>query len=209
VSLTRAMPLLERDQYLVELEALLSDAIAAGGHMVLLEAAGRVLREAPDAFFLMVGYDRTATAYKKSLEERAVALGIGDSVRIVSYPGPIADVWKAIDIHVHASLMDSLPNAIIEGMSLGCPAVVTSVGGIPEIVAHEKTGLIVPADDAVSLADAILDLLRCPEKAAALGAAAYERYRNLYRVEVMSRALEQIFASMAQRPAGRRQSASA
>lgn len=186
-----------------------SGLIPYKGHMVLLEAAARVLREAPDAFFLMVGYDRTASAYKKSLEERADALGITHSVRIVSYPGPIADVWKTIDIHVHASLMDSLPNAIIEGMSLGCPAVVTSVGGIPELVANEETGLIVPAHDAVRLADAILDLLRRPEKAAALGAAAYRRYCDRYRVEVMTRAIEDIFAAMARRPSGPQPTASA
>ena len=66
----------------------------------------------------MVGYDRTNVSYQDSLEQRAAALGIAESIRIVSYAGPIGDVWHALDIHVHASLMDSLPNAIIEGMSV-------------------------------------------------------------------------------------------
>jgi len=115
----------------------------------------------------------------------------------VSYPGPIGDVWQALDIHVHASLMDSLPNAIIEGMSLALPAVVTSVGGIPEMVEHEETGLVVPPDDPASLANALLQLLRHPYQAAALGQAAYRRYRDRYGTEAMTRTLEQLFATLA------------
>jgi len=171
------------------------------GLTVLLDAAVRVLGEVPESFFVVVGYDRTNEGYKEFLQQRASALGIADSFRIVSYPGPIAEVWPAFDIHVHASLMDSLPNSIMEGMSLGLPAVVTSVGGITEMVTHDETGMIVPPGDPNSLAASLVDLLRHPQKAARLGHAARNRYCERYRTEIMTRSLERLFASLAGQPA--------
>jgi L-malate glycosyltransferase len=170
------------------------------GLMVLLDAAQRVLREEPCAALLIVGHLRHDETFKKRLELKTQDLGISDRVRIVSYPGPVGDVWKAIDIHVHASLFDSLPNAIIEGMSLALPAVVTAVGGVPSLVDHRETGLVVPPGDPVALAEGMLELLRCPEAAQAMGRAAYRRYCDRYRVEVMSRGLEKLFATLATTP---------
>lgn len=167
------------------------------GIMVLLEAAVHVLRERPGTFFLIVGYERTLDSYKRRLEERAAELGIAASVHIVSYPGPIGDAWKAIDIHVHASLLDSLPNAIMESMSLAMPAVVTSVGGTPDMVEHGQTGLVVPPNDAKHLADALLRLLNNPDEALAFGRAAYRRYCERYQTEIMTRSLERLFIDLA------------
>jgi hypothetical protein len=55
--------------------------------------------------------------------------------------------WQLIDIHAHAAIIDSLPNAIMEGMSLAKPAVVTGVGGISTMVLDGKTGFVVPPHD--------------------------------------------------------------
>ena len=166
------------------------------GQHVLLRAAPKVLAQCPDAAFLLVGYTLNED-YQEELERLAQELGIGDRVRIVSYPGRIGDVWSAIDIHVHPSLFDSQPIAIIEGMSLGKPAVVTSAGGIPEMVEHGRTGLVVPPGDPMALANAILQLLESPQLAGRLGEAARQRYEERYRPETMISALENIFVRMA------------
>lgn len=175
-----------------------SRLVESKGHMVLLTAARAVLQNEPNTVFLFVGYDNrwNATSYKEQLQHRAAALGIADRVRIVGYPGPIGDVWKAIDIHVHASLLDSLPNAIIEGMSLAKPAVVTSVGGIVEIVDHERTGLVIPPNDPEALSQALLQLLREPETAQRFGEAAYRRYMERYQPEMTTRKLENLFGEI-------------
>jgi glycosyltransferase involved in cell wall biosynthesis len=174
----------------------ISSLIQYKGQSVLLEAARRILLEDAQVAFLLVGYSRGGDAYRKRLERQAVDLGIADRVRIVSYPGHIGDAWQAIDIHVHASLFDSLPNAIIEGMALGKPAVVTSVGGIPEMVEHEKTGLVVPPGDPQSLSRELLRLLNNPRTAEQLGAAARLRYEERCRPEIMTRKLEDLFVRL-------------
>ena len=168
------------------------------GHRVLLRAASRVLKEYPQAFFLLLGYDGRGS-YREELIQLAETLGIADRVRVTGYTGPIGDVWNIVDVHAHASLLDSAPNAIIEGMSCGRPAVVTDVGGIPDLVAHGHSGLVVPADDEVAFADAVLDLLASPDHAKALGDAARRRYEEHYTPEIMTRRLERLFEEMADR----------
>jgi len=162
------------------------------GHSVLLDAARTVVDKHSNAFFLVIGYEADK-GYKEKLVQQAAALGLSDRVRITGYAGPIGDVWQLIDLHVHASLFDSLPNAIIEGMSLHKPAVVTAVGGIPEAVEHDVTGLIVPPGNTEALSAALLKLLREPETAGKLGNAAYKRYEERYRAEIMSAKLQDFF----------------
>jgi glycosyltransferase involved in cell wall biosynthesis len=166
------------------------------GQQVLLNAAREVLSQAPDTYFLLTGYPNEDPGYVETLRTCARDLDIEDRVLIVSWPGSIGDIWELIDIHVHASLHDSLPIAITEGMSLRKPAVVTNVGGVEEMVTNEQTGLVVPMNDPGALAAGILRLLREPETAERLGAQARQRYQERYRPEVMSRALENLFVDL-------------
>src|SRR5262249_30734366 len=150
----------------------------------------------PNVAFLLVGYDETGGSYKAHLESETRRLGISDRVAIAAYPGPVADVWKAIDVQAHPTQLDSLPSVIIEGMSLGKPAVVTPVAGIPEMVEHGRTALVVPTGDAKALADSLVYLLRNPESASRLGANARQLYEERYRPEVLARKFEQLFAEL-------------
>jgi len=167
------------------------------GQEVLLDAARTVLDQERDVAFLLVGFRRGGSTYADDLQRQAERLGISDRVRIRGYAGNIGDVWKVIDVHAHPTQLDSLPQAIMEAMSLGLPSVVTPVGGIPTLVEHDRTGLIVPPRDAKALAGALLRLLREPQTAARLGHAARERYRERYTTRAMTSALENVFASLA------------
>jgi glycosyltransferase involved in cell wall biosynthesis len=173
----------------------LSRLVRFKGHSVLLEAARSVLAQHPKTVFLLCGFARE-DGYEEELTRRACALGIADRVRITSYPGPAADVWQAIDVHVHASLFDSSPLAILEGMALGKPAAVTAVGGIPELVEDERTGLVVPPGQPDALAGALMRLLQDREGAAKLGEAARRRYERHHRAEIMARATEGLFEEL-------------
>jgi len=166
------------------------------GQAVLLEAARRIIDGGHDVYVLCVGDERDGPAYPLQLRRQAKRLGILDRVRIQSYPGSISDVWSVIDVHVHPSSIDSLPNAIIEGMSLGKPAVVSSVGAIPDHVDHGRTGLIVPPDDAAALADALHRVLGDAALAEQLGRGAHRRYLERFTPEVTTRQIESCFEAM-------------
>lgn len=166
------------------------------GHEVFIAAARKVISELPRVAFLAVGYPRSEE-YRNHLRSLATQLQIADRMIITEYSGQIGDVWKVIDIHAHASLFDSLPISIAEGMSVGKPAVVSDAGGIPEIVSDEETGLVVRTGDPAALAEGILRLLRNPSFARQLGANARTRYEKTYRPEKMTRQLESAFAALA------------
>jgi glycosyltransferase involved in cell wall biosynthesis len=176
------------------------------GQLVLLEAARKILREEPDVYLLLVGYTSHESNFREGLEQKIFDLGIADRVRIIKYPGPIGDIWQVIDLHVHASLFDSLPQAILEGMSLGKPAVVTAVGGVPAAVMNGRTGLVVQPGDATALANGILRLLRDPSLSRKLGDAAFVEYERRYRPELTARKLEACFESLVKRQNWRRAS---
>lgn len=169
------------------------------GQAVLLEATGRLVAAGHDVFVLCVGDERKGAAYSEELRSRAARLGLAGRVRIQRWPGSIADAWGAIDIHVHASSVDSMPNAVLEGMSLGKPAVLSTVGGVPDHVDDGQTGLLVPPNDPGALAGALLRMLHDPALRARLGAGALGRYRERFTPEVVARQIEGCFERVIER----------
>jgi glycosyltransferase involved in cell wall biosynthesis len=175
--------------------------VASKGWNVLLDAAAIVLREHPMAYFVCIGKERQEPGFKEALEAKARDLGIERRVRISGWDGPIGDVWQIIDVHAHASLFDSLPNAIIEGMSVGKAAVVTSVGDVADLVSDGETGFVVAPGDASALARTISELIADRGLRERLGAAARARYEERHGPEKMARSLEDLFIALA-RPEG-------
>jgi glycosyltransferase involved in cell wall biosynthesis len=169
------------------------------GQHLLVEAAQRLVALGHDVRVLLVGDERTGPGYPRELRLLAERLGIPDRLHIRSYPGNIADAWSIIDIHVHASSVDSLPNAVLEGMSLGKPAVVSAVGAVPEHVDHERTGLVVPPGDVPALAAALGRLLEDPAFAARLGAEARARHLERFTPAGTARQMERCLAGIARR----------
>jgi glycosyltransferase involved in cell wall biosynthesis len=178
------------------------------GQHLLVEAASRLVAAGHDVRVLLVGDERAGAAYPQQLRRSAERLGIAERVHIRSYPGDIADAWKIIDVHVHDSSIDSLPNAVIEGMSLGKPAIVSAVGAIPEHVDHERSGLVVPPGDVPALTAALERLLDDPPFARLLGEGARARYLERFTPAGTARQMECCLEGIARR-AGERELAGA
>ncbi len=169
------------------------------GQDVLLDAAPAILARAPDAHFLLCGYAQRDDAWRRHLEHRAHELRIADRVRVLSYPGPIGDVWSLVDLHAHPTRRDSSPIAIIEAMSLGLPTVSTDVGGIAELVEDGTTGRVLATADPAALAEEVGALLTDGQRAKAFGAAARARYEARHRPEIMASAMEALYRDAAER----------
>lgn len=172
------------------------------GQDLLLRAMAPLLRERPNTYVLLCGYRQQAQQYQRELDAILAAEGIAERVRMVSYPGPIGDIWGVIDIHAHPTRQDSSPIALLEGMALGRPAVTTEIGGIPELVIEGQTGRVVAPDNVAALTAALRGLLDDPAAAAALGQAARERYLARHQPEAMARATEALYASVFERGRG-------
>ena len=83
----------------------------------------------------------------------------------------IGELYQQADLFLNSSLVDNMPISILEALASGVPVVSTDVGGIPFVVEHEKTALLVPPRNADVMARALLDLLDDPEKAARIASA--------------------------------------
>ena len=131
------------------------------GHETLLRAVPLVLAEVPDALFLLVGegWGPAGAAYKRQLEGLAADLSVTHAVRFTGVRHDIPDTLAAFDVSVQCSLNENLGGSI-ESLMMARPFIATAVGGLVDAVIHERTGLLVPPDDAPALARAIVRLLR-------------------------------------------------
>jgi glycosyltransferase involved in cell wall biosynthesis len=99
-----------------------------------------------------------------------------------------------MDLFVLPSLNEGMGRALIEAMASGLPVIASRVGGIPAVIDHERTGLLVSPGDAGALAEALRRLLDRPEWARQLGVAASYSVDSRYGSLSMVRAIESTFA---------------
>lgn len=102
----------------------------------------------------------------------------------------IGELYRQADLFVNSSVVDNMPNSILEALASGVPVVSTNVGGIPFFVEHEKTALLVPPGNPDALAKAVLDLLDAPEKAARLASAGRDSVQQYTWQNVRGRLFE-------------------
>ncbi|MES2298463.1 MAG: glycosyltransferase family 4 protein [Pseudomonadota bacterium] len=117
---------------------------------------------------------------RAALERLATELGIAASVRFAGNVERQAmpALYQAADVVLNPSTVDNTPNSVLEALASGVPVVSTDVGGIPYLVAHECTALLVPPRAPQAMADALLRLLREPRLAQALRAAGIDHVRQ-------------------------------
>ena len=169
---------------------------ARKGTATLIEAAARLRQKrAADVTVALVG-DGPLRGELVSLVER---LGIAGHVLMLGDRSDVRDVLSALDVFVLPSRTEGMSNALLEAMAMERAVVATAVGGNVEVVAHEKSGLLVPSEDVEGTANAIARLIDHPEVAAGLGAAARQRVEARYGSRTMVRQLETVYASAAAR----------
>lgn len=125
---------------------------AQKGYDVLVEAWGRLAREGRAPALRILGRPAEA-ALAARLAERTRAARLP-----IEWAGEVADPLPhllAARGFVLASREEGVPNALLEAMAAGLPSVATRAGGVPEVLAHGREGLLVPPGDAVALAEAV------------------------------------------------------
>jgi glycosyltransferase involved in cell wall biosynthesis len=171
-------------------------------HLCLVEAARRVVVAVPAVRFLLVGReDREAAPVRAKIRE----LGLEG---VVVPTGPRRDVpaiLRATCVVAHPGEQEGLSNAILEAMAAGVPVVASRAGGNPEAVSDGETGLLVPPGDPDALASAILELLRNPAIAEAMGRAGRKRLRDRFSLAGMVTGIEESYIELLDgRPLSRR-----
>lgn len=132
------------------------------GHQYLLDAFRIVLTEFPSARLLLVG-DGIRRQWIETLTRNA---GLSAAVSFTGFRPDVPDLLRAMDCFALASVRtEGVPQSVLQALAIELPVVASAVGGIPEAIEHEVTGLLVPPGDAGALAHGILTTLREPDLA--------------------------------------------
>jgi glycosyltransferase involved in cell wall biosynthesis len=166
---------------------------AVKDHPTLLRGFARAYGHDKRARLLLVGSGDGET----SLRALARETGVGDVVRFAGVRDDVPDVLAGADLFAMTSLSEGTSVTILEAMLARMAAVVTDTGGNPEIVEHERTGLLVPVGDDRAVGDAIARLLGDPARAQRLGEAARERALAAFSQERMHEAWWNVHADAA------------
>ncbi|MFH1502392.1 MAG: glycosyltransferase [Candidatus Eisenbacteria bacterium] len=155
----------------------------------LLEAAAVVVRQVPNARFVIVG-DGPEEAL---LLERRRELGLDEHVLLVGRRTDVPRLLRGSDVFVLPSAWEGLPITVLEAMAAGRPCVSTRVGGIPEILRSEENSIVVEPGDHGALAEALLRLAGDPGLRDRLVARATEVFEAGYTAAAMTRQTEALY----------------
>jgi len=166
------------------------------GQRHFIEAARLVLPHVPDARFVIAGEGELRPALEKQIRDHHLE----KHVLLAGFRPDILSVHKAFDIFVMSSITEGLGTSVLDAMAAGKPVVATTAGGIPEVVADNETGFLVPPRDHEAMADAIVRLLKDERLRTRMGAAGRARAESLFSAERMVQDTLQVYQRVAMHP---------
>jgi len=164
------------------------------GHEVFLDAAPLILREVPGAHLFVVGDELVGDGqYRRGLESRAAARGLGGRVHFTGHRTDIASVLAGLDVVVNPSLEESACYTMVEALLMRRGVVASNVGGLPDTVQHGETGLLVPPGDPAALAVAVTELLADPGRRRTMGRWGRERCLRKFDINATVAQVEALY----------------
>jgi glycosyltransferase involved in cell wall biosynthesis len=126
----------------------------------------------------------------------ARTLGIADDVILVGHRDDVYDLINCMDIFVLPSLHEGIPMVLLEALALGKPVIASSVGGVPEIVSHGETGLLVKPGNAKELAQSMTLLIQDRAYGRVLSKAGQELVRDRFSATQMADQTAAVYLSL-------------
>jgi len=148
----------------------------------LLDAAGQIQSRGVRLKWLIGG----SGTLRDSLESKALALGLRDSITFLGFVAKPEEFFRRIDIFVMPSLFEGLGVAALEAMGAGKPVVATRVGGLAESIIDGQTGILVAPRDGRAIADAVSRLVDHPTMARQMGLIGRQRVSDHFTLAQMA-----------------------
>jgi glycosyltransferase involved in cell wall biosynthesis len=151
------------------------------GQRHFIEAAALVIRQVPDARFVIAGEGELRPSLERQIKDHRLE----KHVLLAGFRPDILSLHKAFDIFVMSSITEGLGTSLLDAMAAAKPIVATSTGGIPEVVVNDVTGYLVPPRDHDAMAKAIVKLLKNAELRQQMGTAGLGRAQECFSAERM------------------------
>ena len=156
------------------------------GFTYLIEAAAILKKKRDDLIFVVSGEGKLEMELKKQV----IDAGLEESFIFFGFSADIFPALKGCDLFVLSSILEGMPNVVMEAMAMQKPVVATDVNGVRELMVDGKTGIIVPSKEPQALATAIDKIIDNPDMLAEFGKAGYERVTREFTMSAMTSNLE-------------------
>lgn len=164
------------------------------GHRHLIAALADLVPLRPDVKVVIVGEGTE----RKSLETLAWQYGVARNLVLLDTWEDIAALYRSLDLFVLPSLAESLPMVILEAAAAGAPIIASDIGGVGEVIADGRTGLLVGPGDPTDLARKILWALDHPAEMRAYAETAQAEVSRRFDADTMARAMADVYDEAAE-----------
>jgi glycosyltransferase involved in cell wall biosynthesis len=173
---------------------LLGQRVGLKCHEDIIEALGQVSRERPDVLGVFVGGAWNNSTWYETKLKKLAARRAGDRIRFLgAMPAEGArQAWRDLDLAVHVPLSENC-GGVVEPLDAGVPVIASAVGGLPEVIVHEQTGLLVPPREPRILARTILQALDRREQCKRMAALGKALVDTMFDVERTAREVYEIY----------------
>jgi glycosyltransferase involved in cell wall biosynthesis len=162
------------------------------GHDLLVTAASQLKAQGYALRYLISGEGPLRSTLEAQVHDR----GLTEEITFTGFCSDIPSLLSAADLFVHTPHHEGLGVAVIEALAAHLPILASHVGGIPELIDDERTGLLISPQDASALATTLARLLDHPQLARQLGAAGQTAARQRFDVKVMAQANESLYLEL-------------
>lgn len=164
------------------------------GHKYLLEAA-KLLKDRGQPLTIIIAGTGSQEA---ALKEQAKQLGLGDTVVFAGFVEDVASLLSILDLQLNASYgTEATSLALLEGMSMGIPAVATDYGGNPGVIQPGENGLLVPVQNSTALADAISQMMTVRAAYDRMATGCLEIFNQKFTADRYARNIEHVYRNVA------------
>jgi len=157
-----------------------------------VDAAMRIAQTRQDVYFVLVGEG----SLRSHLEDKAAQAGCKDRIIFTGWRNDVPRMLALLDIMVLPSLNEAVGLVLVEAQSQAIPVIASNVGGIPETIKDNETGILVPPGHSEKFMQAIVFLLDHPDKRRAMGAAAQAWVESRFKAEDMTAHVERLYDTL-------------
>lgn len=160
------------------------------GHLTILEAVDKIKDSHPEIKLIIAGTGGFEDRVKEEIESR----NLSSNVVFAGFVDDISSLLAITDVQLNASYgTEATSMALLEGFSMGIPAIVSDFGGNPYVVTHEKNGLIFKKHDAMELAECIIKIKDDKPLLLHLKEGAREEFDSRFTARVMAYNTEAVY----------------
>ncbi|MFO7867402.1 MAG: glycosyltransferase family 4 protein [Candidatus Aminicenantes bacterium] len=165
------------------------------GHKYLIQAMRYLKEKAPAVKLVIVGEGPLQMELSRQVQE----IHVDDMVFFMGFRDDVPRILASLDLFVLSSHKEGLGSSILDAMASRLPVVATQAGGIPEVVIHEQTGLLVPPKNPERLAEAILRVYQDPGLARRLGENGYRMVHDKFSASGMAEKIIREYERLAEK----------